>query len=190
MTKFLTFISALLVSFGVVAASQAADLPPRRALLNPAPAIPVFTWTGLYVGINGAALEGKRSDFAVGGTLGFNYQIDRVVLGVEGDLAYTDTKGLDRDYLGTVRARIGYAFGPVLPYATGGYAYRNISLGNGFDRSQHGWVVGGGLEYALTTDVSVKAEYLYADFGRTPLVFGKKDDGRVDVVRLGVNYRF
>ena len=44
------------------------------------------------------------------------------------------------DWFGTVRARAGVAFDRVLVYATGGLAYSDNSTG---------WVVGGGVEWAL-----------------------------------------
>lgn len=39
------------------------------------------------------------------------------------------------------------------------------SQGLSEDRMLIGWVAGGGLEYALTKQCSVKAEYLYASLG-------------------------
>ena len=44
------------------------------------------------------------------------------------------------DWFGTVRARAGVAFDRVLVYATGGLAYTDDNTG---------WVVGGGVEWAL-----------------------------------------
>jgi len=92
-------------------------------------------------------------------------------------------------YFGTIRGRVGFLASPnLLIYATGGYAYgeRNersdISLqlqtgaGSfvtlpfgttiGGRRSVDGYVIGGGLEYALSSQWSVKAEALYYDLGR------------------------
>ncbi|SNB58527.1 outer membrane immunogenic protein [Rhodoplanes sp. JGI PP 4-B12] len=92
------------------------------------------------------------------------------------------------DWFGTVRGRFGYAAGPVLVYATGGLAYgevnrngnvvgqTNFILGgtvNSFAGSysasstKAGWTLGGGVEGQLTTNWSVKAEYLYIDLGTT-----------------------
>ena len=98
----------------------AADLPYRRAAPAPAfVAVPVFTWTGFYVGANAgygfagddnvstvglnAAARGyiasgvsaagtklDKSGFVGGGQIGYNYQIGALVLGAEADIQYTD----------------------------------------------------------------------------------------------------
>ena len=76
-----------------------------------------------------------------GGQLGYNFQRDRFVYGVEADIqgsslagnAYSEaasthiTTGASAksslDWFGTVRARAGYTYGGSLVYATGGFAY-------------------------------------------------------------------
>lgn len=88
------------------------------------------------------------------------------------------------DYFGTVRGRLGYTFGPALIYATGGFAYGGFT-GNalatlGIDSrggtttynyavtgstTRTGYVLGGGLEYALSPQWSLKGEYQYIDLG-------------------------
>jgi outer membrane immunogenic protein len=94
-------------------------------------------------------------------------------------------------WFGTVRGRFGYTAGPVLVYATGGFAYGDAersgsvsgstvnnlfgggSTYNTFSGSYNnssiktGWTVGGGIEGKLTNRWSVKAEYLYVDLGST-----------------------
>ncbi|SFV10867.1 outer membrane immunogenic protein, partial [Methylobacterium sp. 174MFSha1.1] len=83
------------------------------------------------------------------------------------------------DFFGTVRGRLGYAWDRTLVYATGGFAYgsgggRDFGLTNSSrDDFQTGWVVGGGVEYALPTDsffnffrssaVTLKVEGLYVN---------------------------
>jgi outer membrane immunogenic protein len=64
-----------------------------------------------------------------------------------------------------------------------------------------GWVVGGGLEYALTRSWSIKGEYLYADFGSVtavgppittafPAVTSYTHHFSESLARAGVNYKF
>ena len=65
-----------------------------------------------------------------------------------------------------------------------------------------GWMAGGGIEYALSTNWSVKGEYNYMDFGNKrhtlePTAncpacarFDYEIDQRIHVVKFGVNYRF
>src|SRR5215218_1050184 len=86
----------------LTAGALAADLPSRRYVPAPAPApyaaVPVFTWTGFYVGanekgrvfgLNGFFTSGGRdSGFVGGGQLGYNMQFGSFVAGVEADLQY------------------------------------------------------------------------------------------------------
>jgi 1,4-dihydroxy-2-naphthoyl-CoA synthase len=63
-----------------------------------------------------------------------------------------------------------------------------------------GWALGGGLEYALTENLSTKIEYLHAQFGNGGGVYTSPDDNcygflgdrknSIDIVRVGLNYRF
>jgi outer membrane immunogenic protein len=88
------------------------------------------------------------------------------------------------DYFGTVRGRLGYAFGSSLIYATSGFAYGGIrnEFDNNFlqinpvlkplvDRFQKnvtaaGFTVGGGWEYKLSQAWSLKTEYQFIDLER------------------------
>jgi outer membrane immunogenic protein len=123
---------------------------------------------------------------------------------------YTDTPNA-LTWFGTTRARIGYARGSSLLYATGGVAYCELTAngsqisgglfsGSGA-RTQAGWAVGTGTEYALTEKLSLKAEYLYTSFnalsgpavGIAPVPFmGSFTTGRfaTQVTRVGLNWRF
>ncbi|MDB5570101.1 MAG: porin family protein [Hyphomicrobiales bacterium] len=121
---------------------------------------------------------------------------------------------------GTLRARAGYAVtDSVLAYATGGLAYANLTQfagdkDGGDDRRQYwdvknsvaslnrwtpGWTLGGGVEAQVFANWSVRAEYLYADFGKYTAFATAMDNsdfrrGEIQnvahVARLGVNYRF
>ena len=72
------------------------------------------------------------------------------------------------------RLRAGYAFGPALVYATGGYAVGRIdnrfTTSNGVnsftttdddETDADGYQAGGGLEYRLAPNLSVVGEYIY-----------------------------
>ena len=177
----------------------------------------------------GIVTGGKRSGgFAGGGQIGYNYQFtpgSGFVIGVETDIqgiafakadaAYLGTTPYysvrpSLDYVGTVRARLGYAFDRVLVYGTGGFAYGGGSRASsaasypytlpGTDRT--GYAAGGGIEYAFTEKLSAKVEalYLHLDRGFTGTTYysasvpayygaGKQDSGFA-LVRAGVNYRF
>jgi iron complex outermembrane recepter protein len=89
----------------VFAGNPAAPIVTKAA----APPPPPFSWTGIYLGLNGAYSFGSSdwtrvvigatsgnfatSGFAFGGTAGANYQIGHFVIGVEGDGDWTDASG-------------------------------------------------------------------------------------------------
>lgn len=112
------------------------------------------------------------------------------------------------EWFGTGRARLGYAIDNFLPYITGGFAfgrvrgtadYQACDLPSGstcsYDDTEFGWTVGGGVEWGLTQQISVKAEYLFIgfgapDFNNAPTGDASADDISLNTVRLGLNYRF
>jgi outer membrane immunogenic protein len=204
-------------ALGGVAA--AADLPPSPAPpYYKAPAVyapPAYTWSGLYIGINGGGAWGQSSwtttgsfdtsgGFA-GGTIGYNYQMDQAVLGIEGDIDWADINGstggaakTNDNWLSTVRGRLGYAADRFMPYVTGGLAVGDIQASlpgfAGGSTTNVGWTAGGGIEFALPGHWSAKAEYLYVDLGN----FSCSSCGptaqsvsfTANLFRGGINYRF
>ncbi len=240
MTKYLSSVAVFAL---LTAGASAADLPLRTA---PAPVftpVPVFTWTGFYVGVNasgvvagdfGASLltpfqanaSVSAAGYVAGGTLGYNYQFtpgSGFVVGLEGDVGYSDIHNrltlsspgigsasaalVTDSYFATARGRLGYAFGPALVYATGGYAAtelgvkadaNGLGLAGSFSKktSIDGYTVGGGLEYAVLPNLTVKGEYLYSNFekpfaGRIAGVdFAARAKLEVQQLKLGINYKF
>jgi outer membrane immunogenic protein len=220
----------ILACFGVAAlggAAAAADLPPAPSAVPyyKAPAYaPAYNWSGFYIGINGGGGWG-RSDWTtthsfdtsggfVGGTVGYNYQVDQVVLGVEGDIDWADINGTTStgctsstglacktsdNWLGTIRGRLGYAADRFMPYVTGGAAFGDINATGpgltGIDNTNVGWTVGGGIEFAIAGHWTAKAEYLYVDLGSVNcnLACGAAAQNvsyKADLFRGGINYRF
>ena len=113
------------------------------------------------------------ASFIGGVHVGYNYQVGSTVLGIEGDASFGD----DIDYLASLRGRLGYARGDLLVYATAGVAFlgkdnsfsysyngQNYSYGDDDDRSI-GFVVGGGAEYKIRSNLSIGLEGLYYRFG-------------------------
>jgi outer membrane immunogenic protein len=222
----------LLAGVGLAIAATAAlgadapgrALPPPRA---PATYVPFFTWNGAYVGLNAGYGFGSSqwtdtvtristnkfgiSGGMIGGTLGYNMQLSTVVIGLEGDIDWSNIKGsttvncistceTSNSWLGTARGRIGYAFDRFLPYFTGGAAFGEVKgsvLGFGsFSQTKVGWTLGGGLEYAFVDNWTAKLEYLYVDLGNTTCNAACSGGDPFDVtfktsiVRGGVNYKF
>ena len=121
------------------------------------------------------------------------------------------------DWLSSIRGRLGYVISPnLMAYGTGGVAFArfddaasNFSGGAGAyntaasDHStQTGLTVGGGLEYMLTTNWSVRAEYLYYHFKSGPNTIATSvsfpafpsnyawGSTNISVARAGVSYKF
>jgi outer membrane immunogenic protein len=164
------------------------------------------------------------SGVLLGGTIGYNHQYTpNWVVGAEADMSWANMEGTQHLYIydghdwsggwdgfGTLRGRVGYAWGPTLVYGTGGLAFlhtNEVIAGNGagetnFAQGWHvGYVIGAGVEHAFTDRLSAKVEFLYADgfpesSGMTGTVsqhsgqFWKHDVGGLDVVRVGLNYKF
>lgn len=187
----------------------AADLPLKAAPYNP----PSFSWTGLYLGASGGygagQLEGGLGTF----TVGINLQSDLfqsnlpLVYSIEADITAADlTKnsscaGIECSFrsrwIETTRGRVGYMIDKTLLFATGGFAVSNINgtgpLGSS-NSEKFGYAVGGGIEYSLTSNWSLRADYLHIDFGNvscntcdaTPLLFHASSDE----FRVGIVFRF
>ncbi|MGA3304271.1 MAG: outer membrane beta-barrel protein [Methylovirgula sp.] len=161
----------------------------------------------------------------VGGAQGgYNYQVGNFVAGFEGDFsgagiygsvsdpvnAYTASTSVD--WLATARGRVGYAFDRFLIYATGGFAaagakatlndsYPPIVITTSSARTYTGWAAGGGAEWAIDPNWSVRAEYLYLGLGTRQFSFSEPSppgwplitvDPRLSeqVVRVGIDYKF
>lgn len=171
MNRLLAF-TAFSTAFLLTAAAQAADVS----------IAPAYDWTGAYVGVNAGVawnnteisnnlvskaaqadvtihdVNGDQAAFTGGAMLGYNYQINQLVLGAEADFNYlgfsqddtrnfiidsegrindtTDKISFDANWYGTVRARLGFAVDNVLLYGTGGLAYGHMSLDQSFVASR------------------------------------------------------
>jgi outer membrane immunogenic protein len=166
------------------------------------------------------ALVGHTSSHgAFGGVhLGRNWQWGQFVLGIEADLAKSWAAGntaaltsgqnltsghylhSTRDWTASIRGRVGYAVGPVLAYVTAGAAIaeHTVTVTNGpiswrDAETLGGYVYGGGLEWQIVPQISVRGEVLRYEFNDRTLVSGgtqarlKLDE---TVVRAGLSYRF
>lgn len=157
-----------------------------------------------------------QNGYLAGVTLGYNLQTGVWVWGIEGDIDYAWIKGnavntvgtgcaggggcdIKNSFFATARGRVGYAWDRFLPYLTGGAAFGNSKIsapaGTSSTKTNVGWTVGAGLEYAFLGNWSAKAEYLYADLGNGTCdasVCGITVDykSKINIVRAGVNYRF
>lgn len=193
----------------------AADLPEETVapVLEPAPIQATdYDWSGAYVGINlGFGLSsdfdnnfGADSDadtaFIGGGVIGYNHQFNKVVLGLEADLNYTNLDANDvgfsseLDFLGTVTARVGFTpIDRVLTYVEGGYAFGEVDTTTPFgsdENIQSGFVVGTGAEYAITDNILSGLEYNYVDLNEQDFTAGAETDFSGHTVKFNLKYKF
>ena len=120
-------------------------------------------------------------------------------------------------WLATIRGRLGFAWDRLLLYGTGGVAFTDVrytqtvsasafitgaTVVNVVTETKSGVTVGGGAEYALWNNLTLRAEYLYAQFtgvsGTSVLQFqnfsnpvaGSTGNLHDHIVRVGLNYKF
>jgi opacity protein-like surface antigen len=186
---------------GTLPSAGATFAPPpftKAPPINSATALPIVDWTGVYLGFNGGFTFGGSdwtdsvtggstgsfgtSGFVFGGTLGANYQIGALVVGVESDADWADASGFGTftatslcaggcltksHWLSTVRGRAGYAFERFLVYGTAGAAFGDVRANFSNDpvssATESGWAAGAGVEVALARNWTAKAEYLFID---------------------------
>ena len=236
--KYASSLKAAVASAALLAGSGmafAADAPIYdKGVVSPAPMVaPMWSWTGFYIGANAGYGWGNidnsdngifgRRDFdldadggLVGGQVGYNWQMDNFVFGVETDLQYADLSSsntrnvYDFDLDGTADDFIGLgaelnwfgAYGDADVGFSFGGDVNDTFLRNGDDSTRVGYTVGGGLEYAFTDHVSAKAEYLYVNLGdqdysavyrngaAVPVTYANSTDFDAHIVRAGLNYKF
>ncbi len=198
----------------------------------PAP-LPECNWSGFYVGALAGYARGdlrwsdtdtsdfpppgsvdtsgpstlvdrNQSGFLGGGELGFNYQWNRFVFGLESTFVYSDLQAhtakdlfdepnifdTRSDWQGTISGRVGFAWNKLLFYAKGGaqfnqqrYAWRHGDTESESvdtfktDETRVGALVGGGLEYMFNCRWSAKLEYNHAFLGTDTITGTRIDDG-------------
>jgi outer membrane immunogenic protein len=167
-----------------------------------------YSWGGVYGGVVtgygwGDAVGADTDGGVIGGTAGYNWQQQSIVLGAEGDISYMGVGSsgaagkFSHNWMGTGRLRAGFAFDRFLVYGTGGVAYSTADLklaGVGSDNEVHfGWTMGLGMEAAITDRISAKVDYLYTNLDSKTYsvgIGGTRVDPDVNTLRAGINYRF
>lgn len=213
MRKYLPLIAFLAAS--PIAVASAADMPLKAPR---APYAAGYSWTGLYIGGEfgggwatqqttvvtapgaapafpaGTVLSSENlSGILGGGYAGYNYQMNNIVVGIDGFYDGADLTGSGRDvsvvngdiathsprmdWLASVAGRIGYAQNNLLFFGRGGWAWAGFNsstttttaLGalastTTASGTRDGWTLGAGIEYGFTPHWSAKLEYDYVRF--------------------------
>lgn len=159
---------------------------------------------------------------------GYNWQVaGNFVVGVEADATYADVStsgqllydvqapgalvpgnefGSELQWMASVRARAGYAFGRWMPYITAGWAFAQYETTSDYvslapysrDDTWSAGVYGVGIEYMAPANWSVRGEYRTADFGDNsdPYPGGAFPDYReysdlsIDEIRFSFAYNY
>ena len=236
--KRLTIVASAVIAVGAAAPAIAADLPARAPVYTKAPAIvdAAYNWSGFYAGINGGGAIGKvdwtndgglgdegshnLSGGTVGGQIGYRWQLNSWVFGLEGQGNWADFSGSNAsnlsavfggpttnqtkiDAFGLFTGQIGYAWDRTLFYVNGGAAvvdnkFTSVTTGplGGIDtinNTRWGAAVGAGFEYAFAPNWSVGFQYDHLFLGTKDINDGFIADRikeDVDLFTARVNYKF
>ncbi|WP_375640233.1 outer membrane protein [Bartonella sp. MM55XZML] len=121
-----------------------------------------------------------------------------------------DSVSLKEKWSGATRVRVGFAaVDRIMPYVAGGIAYTQLQVvdflkaataegaeiasAKVFDETKTmvGFTVGGGIDFAMTDNVLLRAEYRYSDYGKKAFVKdGDKIAYKTNDFRVGVAYKF
>lgn len=204
----LAAISALMAS-----EASAADLAARPYTKAPPAVVAVYNWTGFYVGLNGGGGSSHKcwdlTNFlgpvvpsqaegchdatggTVGGQVGYRWQANDWVLGVEAQGNWANFRGSNPnlsalaggvsdvtkiDSFGLFTGQVGYAFNSVLLYLKGGAAVvrdkynlqapaTGVNLWEGTE-TRWGGAIGAGVEFGFAPNWSIAAEYDHLFMGR------------------------
>ncbi len=168
-----------LVALGIALPATAADLPARTYTKAPPMLVPIYDWSGFYVGINGgygssrACLDalgvvgapapavrdncGTADGGLIGGQVGYNWQAASWVFGLEAQGDWADLKGTAPSTLIPGVAVTGKIDGLGLFTGRVGYAWNNALLyvkGGAAVASNHynEFVIGSGAPIAFAND--------------------------------------
>jgi len=172
------------------------------------------------VGLYGEDVNGEFGPLSGGLQAGYNYVTPSgLMFGFEADLSFPDemqsnlpvafpvagpsTVNDKIEIFGSLRGRIGYAYGDWLIYGAGGYAYdRDLATSTAAAGAvdsvyfwRHGWTIGSGVEVRLTRDWSAKLEYSFSDFARAGIYFPMagqyyNSNLTLQTALIGLNYHF
>jgi len=175
------------------------------------------TSAGITENNSPGGFSGSGSGFVGGAQVGYNYMFGPVMLGGEFDFqGSTVTSNISggagptgisgqssMPWFSTLRARVGYPVGSIMPYVTGGavYGQQNLSgydtaAGGAFSVSNNFWTyaVGGGIEGRVAERWTAKLEYLYMGTPSTalssPATTSINETQSNNLVRVGLNYHF
>jgi len=216
--KKLLIAAAGMMTMALSAPASAADLAARPYTKAPPPVVaPIYDWTGFYIGANGgwgqshncvdfvtaigtvASGCGNGSGGVAGGQIGYRWQTNQFVFGLEAQGDWADLKNTrvlslidptlsataKTDAIGLFTGQIGWAWNSALLYVKGGAAVTGNRLtifdnttGIGLvsaDNTRWGGALGVGWEYGFAQNWSVGVEYDHLWMGHANNSFSVAD---------------
>jgi len=207
MKKFLLATVGLVALVSMAAPASAADMAVKAA---PVPYVaPMYNWSGFYIGGNGGWGQSRncwgivpiagafiadgcadRSGGVAGGQIGYRWQTNQFVFGVEAQGDWADLSGsrvsvfnpafstrVKTDGIGLFTGQIGYAWNAALIYLKGGAAVTSNRFSvfdtlTGFElasasSTRWGGTVGVGFEYGFAPNWSAGVEYDHLFMGNS-----------------------
>ncbi|MGZ2402970.1 outer membrane protein [Rhizobium ruizarguesonis] len=166
-----------------------------------------FSWAGAYAGVHGNVPTNFKAfnedDYrGVGAQMGYNFQVESSVLGLELEGSYKDKKAsvpggeVESRFSGAAKARLGVDVDRTLLYGTSGVTMTQFVGRGGLsvpDGWKQGYLFGGGVEHELSGGVSAKIEYNYVMNGSVQTTDGitsSTSDLNNHVITAGLDVRF
>lgn len=202
--------------------SLAADLTPRPYVKAPAAGLAGYDWSGFYAGLNagyGTADQcwssrerpslgcNTANGALVGGQIGYRWQFNSWVIGLEAQGDWADLTGSHPDPFapfefretkrgfGIFSAQLGYALNNTLIYAKGGAAVSSfhyeaesqtdpVFTEKTGDLTRWSGMVGAGIEYGLSPNWSAAVEYNHLFTGGSDERFVRPSNGQSDIAHI------
>lgn len=204
-----SFLAAVVLLMQTAQLAHAAeDAPAANGLESP-------DWSGFYIGAYGAYGFGdtrssdnndsKPQDPYPGIHAGYALELEKIVIGIEGDISLADLDGdtgsgagfvsQDIDNIAAIRGRIGLPFDNILVFMSAGWSWADSernTLVNSDTELLNGPTLGGGFQYGLGHQLIGRIEYVHIDYGKVTydIPGSPKVDSNVDVVKVGLDYIF
>jgi outer membrane immunogenic protein len=190
-----------LAALGATGPALAADMAVKAKAPPPLPVVAIYNWSGFYIGANGGWGQSHncwdfvpvagaiipagctdQSGGVIGGQIGYRWQTNQFVFGLEAQGDWADINSTHRsllfpafstrvrvDGIGLFTGQIGYAWNAALFYLKGGAAVTSnrfdiLTAVGGVDlasasSTRWGGTVGVGFEYGFAPNWSIGAEY-------------------------------
>lgn len=171
-------------------------------------------WGNTEFSANGSTWTDSQTQFTGGGQVGYNWQMGNFVVGLDASMnwASLDLQSQEwhtaagtlvgtggTDWIGTLAGRMGFANDGWLIYGRfgGAWAHGSARVNNLTTNASRvnsdtvgGWVVGGGLEYALSQNWTTRLQYDYIRLEERTVGGLARTDNNVQLLTVGVNYKF